>query len=95
MSKRDWRTNAVIVEGPLWIKEWFRSPLWDKDHCLGQDPDWQAEEIAWCGRALGAAREWSDEQYGGLWITNRKSAKCSECARRDKEWDERYGAIKA
>ena len=89
MSKRDWRNQATKVEGPLWIREWFRSPLWDKDHLLGEDPAWRDEELAWCGRPLGEAREWVDEKIGGLWITNRTSAKCAYCSRRQKEWEAR------
>lgn len=92
MSKRgarDWRNKAEQVGGPLWTNEWFRSPLWDQDHLLGADPVWKEDEIAWCGRALGAAREWTNEDYGGLWITNRTAAKCAYCKRKQKEWEAR------
>ena len=89
MAKRDWRKNAERVRGPLWTNEWFRSPLWDKDHLLGADPVWEADGLAWCGRALDYAREWEDEEAGGLYITNRTSAKCAECKRRQIEWEGR------
>jgi hypothetical protein len=91
LAKRDWRKNATPVHGPLWTNEWFRSPLWDKDHLLGVDEVWQDDEIAWCGRALGYARDWDNKEYGGLFITNRTSAHCAYCARRQKEWDARVG----
>lgn len=89
-GKRDWRKQATRVEGPLWTHEWFRSPWWDKDHLLGVDEVWQADELAWCGRPLGWARDWESEELGGLFVTNRTSARCADCARRQKEWDVQY-----
>ncbi len=90
MTRRDWRKTAMpLPEGPLALQVWYRSPLWDKDHTLGEDPVWIKDQLAWCGRALDAAREWTDEELGGLWITSRKSAHCAECTRKQTEWDAR------
>ena len=89
MAGRDWRKTAVLEEGELSLGVWYRGPLWDKDHLLGEDPMWQADGIAWCGRALEAARDWDNEEFGGIWITNRKSAQCAECRRRQLEWETR------
>ena len=89
VSKRDWRLNAIKVEGDIELNVWYRSPWYDKDHLLGEDPVWTTDGIAWCGRPLIELVTWPDEEIGGLWITNRKSAQCAECKRRQIEWDNR------
>jgi hypothetical protein len=91
LAKRDWRktTEKVPLLGLLQLHVWYRSPLWDKDHLLGEDPVWEEDGIAWCGRALEEARNWDSEELGGLWITNRKSAPCAICKRMQTEWESR------
>jgi hypothetical protein len=88
LAKKDWRKQAEKVEEPLVHGDWYRSPLWnDHDHLLGRTPEHISDEIAWCGRALSYARDWTNEELGGLWYTNRKSAKCAECNRREKAFN--------
>ncbi len=68
-------------------KEWYRTPLSSKDHCVALIPEMLADELAWCGRALGVCRDWAEgEEYAGLWYTNRKAAHCAECNKKEKEW---------
>lgn len=83
---RDWRKDELRVDEPLAVGEWYRSPLWDQDHCLGRLPEFLKDELAWCGRSLGAAYDWDNDQLGGLWFTNRVGNKCAECKRRDTEF---------
>ena len=65
---------------------WYRSPLWPtEDHCVGRPKEWQMDEVAWCGRSLGVARDWENDELGGLWVTNRVSAHCAQCNRGEKE----------
>lgn len=89
MARKSWRDDARRVEEELQDHVWYRSPLWDKDHLLGQDPVWREDGLAWCGRALEVARDWDSPEVGGLWYTNRASAQCAQCKNRDKEWDAR------
>ena len=89
MGKRDWRKEAEQVEVDLMFNTWYRSPLWDKDHLLGEDPTWEADGLSWCGRALTYARDWDSEELGGLWYTNRRSASCPQCKKRQTEWESR------
>ena len=87
MAKRDWREKASRAEY-LIHDVWYRSPLWDKDHHLGRAPEFVDEGLAWCGRPLRLAMDgWGDPKLEGLWNTNRTSAKCAECKRRETEWD--------
>jgi len=88
LARKDWRTVAERVEEPLTVGTWYRSPLWEHDHCLGRDPVWIADGSAWCGRALGTAMDWDNADLGGLWFTNRTSAKCTQCARQEREHNE-------
>ncbi len=93
MPKGDWRKREGLVqlepETELQPNEWYRSPLWTKDHVMGLTPTHINDGVSWCGRALTVARDWEDEELGGLWYTNRKSASCPECKRRQTEWDGR------
>ncbi len=88
-TKRDWRKEATREDGDLQFNTWYRSPIWDKDHLLGEDPVWAEDGITWCGRALRYAQEWDSEELGGVWITNRKSAPCAACKKRQLEWESR------
>lgn len=83
MSWQDDYKRATAVN----LGVWYRSPLWDHDHMLGRTRDHKEEKVAWCGRALEAART-MDNELGGLWLSERKTGKCSECRRREKEWQE-------
>lgn len=65
---------------------WYRSPLWSEDHLLGLDKAWREDGIAWCGRPLAAAMDMEDDEYGGLWVSDRRTGKCAECRRRQEEW---------
>ena len=90
MGKRDWRLQAVRVEveAELQPNEWYRSPLWEKDHLLGLRNDLLGDGLAWCGRALAVVQDWDrGEEYGGLWYTNRRAAQCAQCRTRQKEYD--------
>ena len=94
MNKRDFRYKYIKVISDtqgLVTNVWYRSPLWDDDHLLGAELLWKDDEIAWCGRALGAARDWEDDVFGGLWLSERRSGKHTYCARRQREWDSRNG----
>lgn len=87
---RDFRAKYVQVDPGeiLNANTWYRSPLSKSDHLLGEDRDWFEDEIAWCGFALGAARDFvTGEEYGGLWVSERRSGKCATCQRKQKEWD--------
>ena len=88
-SARNFRnTNVQLLVGEeLESGIWYRTPLSDSDHVLGLVPNLMDENDAWCGRALGVARDWVDVSYGGLWYSQRTSSKCAECARRQIEWD--------
>ena len=87
LAKRDWRNGAERVTGDLENGVWYRSPLWpNDDHLLHRLPVAMREGDAYCGRALSYARDWENEELGGLWYTNRKSAGCSECKRREAEF---------
>lgn len=91
--KRNWRETAVPYFEAVAHGIWYRSPLWEKDHALGRIKEFTAEGVAWCGRPLTAAQEgWGDPDLEGLWLTNRRSAKCSECSRREQEWADTYGS---
>ena len=93
-SARDFRNRYVQVSvGELLAANvWYRSPLWDHDHLLGEEKEWANDQISWCGRALDAARDWTDgEEWAGLWISERKSSRCPYCTRKQSEWDERFG----
>jgi hypothetical protein len=84
--KRDWRREENRVQEPLIVGVWYRSPLWDHDHCLGRIKEFVREGDAWCGRPLQAAMDYDNSELGGLWFTNRtgSSAQCAECRRREK-----------
>lgn len=74
----------------LSTRVWYRGPLWADDHLLGEADPYLQDTIAWCGRALGAALQMGDDpdnEYGGLWISERKGGKCALCASRQKEWE--------
>lgn len=89
MSRGDWRLKAIRVEPGTALQpgEWYRSPLSNKDHCLGLRNDLLGDSLAWCGFALDVCRDWEEgEEYAGLWYTNRKAAHCAECRRKEKEW---------
>lgn len=89
MGRQNWRLQAQRVEEgtELQPNEWYRSPLWGHDHVLGLSTDLLGDGSAWCGRSLAVARDWTEgEEWGGLWYTNRKSAQCSHCRRRQREW---------
>lgn len=86
MPRKDWRETAqravALVHG-----EWYRSPLWERDHCLGRNRDLIDDGLAWCGRPLQVAMDgWGDPKLEGLWVTNRRAAHCAECNRKEKEW---------
>lgn len=91
-SARDFRNVAVQVNPgqELQPNQWYRSPLSKDDHMLGVKPEFMAEGIAWCGWDLITARDWDNEEYGGLWYSNRKSdsARCATCKSRQGEYDE-------
>jgi hypothetical protein len=90
MPRADWRVGAEEPVGALQNGVWYRSPLWEKDHALGRPVEFVDDGLAWCGRPLQLAREgWGDPKLEGLWITNRTAAKCSECARLEREWKDR------
>lgn len=90
-SARDFRNRTIQCEPGTDLQPgiWYRSPLWDDDHCVGLIREWVSEELAWCGRALGEARDWDNEELGGLWYGERraKESRCATCRRRQKEWD--------
>ena len=85
MAKRAWWETAELVEEPLTVGTWYRSKLSDHDHALGRDKVWIADGSAWCGFALEGARDWDNAEFGGLWFTNRTAAKCTRCARKERE----------
>lgn len=92
MPRINWRTTyekAVNVVPNVW----YRSPLWDDDHLLGEAREFREEGIAWCGRALTAALEYGekDDELGGLYVSERKTGKCSQCRSRQEEWKARNG----
>ena len=45
-------SQHVLQDQNLSVHVWYRSPLWDRDHLLGEDPVFRDENLAWCGRAL-------------------------------------------
>jgi hypothetical protein len=95
LVRGNWRLKAQRVEVGTQLQPnfWYRSPLWDKDHVIGLRSDLLGDNLSWCGLALDVARDWEEgEEYAGLWYTNRGSAKCAYCNRRQKEWDE-FGSI--
>jgi len=85
---RDWRSKAIQVasKGLLETGIWYRSPLYEKDHLLARTKVEFEDGLAWCGRPLEDARRWDNDEFGNLWYTNRKSAQCLQCVRREKEW---------
>ena len=83
-------TPQMGVGEELVTSVWYRSPLWASDHLMGADGDFREHELAWCGRPLGAARDWEVEE-AGLWQSQRVSGKCSHCDRRQKEWGQADG----
>lgn len=86
MARKDWRSEATKVTAALEWAQWYRSPLWSHDHLLSRIKEGYQDGISWCGRALDYARDWDNEEMGGLWETNRKSAPCAECNRMEKEY---------
>lgn len=88
-SARDFRTNYERLDpGEILVThEWYRSPMWTGDHLLGEEKEWVDDELAWCGRPLGAVRDWDNWELGGLWKSDRTGNKCAYCNRRQKEWD--------
>jgi hypothetical protein len=86
---RDFRNTSEQVDvGELLDSGvWYRSPLWSNDHLVGEDQDFYNDQLSWCGRPLGVARDWEDEHVGGLWISNRKSGNCGPCKTRQEEWN--------
>lgn len=80
-----WRDKTDKVDGPLLPSVWYRSSLWHDDHLPGLSKAFQEEELAWCGRPLGIARDYVDSELGGLWMSDRKGGKCAECSRREEE----------
>ena len=93
MGRQDWRLKAQRVEKDTELQsdEWYRSPLWTAhDHLLGLRQDLLDDGLSWCGRALVIVRDWDEgEEWGGLWYTNRRAARCAYCKRRQGEWNER------
>ena len=89
-SARDFRNTNVLVEPgtDLQFRIWYRSPLSKDDHLLGETFDHVDDLISWCGWGLGLARDWVDDEYGGLWYSSRTSNRCSECNRRQTEYEE-------
>lgn len=88
MPRIDYTTKYEKEEGDLQPGIWYRGPLWADDHLLGEAREFMEENLAWCGRALGIAQGMENE-FGGLWISERTSGKCSQCRRRQKEWEAR------
>jgi len=89
-NKRDFRNQYERVDkGTLLTGNvWYRSPLWEYDHLVGEDHTWYDDQIAWCGRGLGAARDgWGDKLLEGLWVSTRRGNKCATCKRRQAEWN--------
>ena len=86
MPRTDFRKEYEPVT-ELTTKVWYRSPLWSDDHLLGEPREFYEDGIAWCGRPLADAMNISDEKLGGLFISERKSGKCSQCRVRQEEWD--------
>jgi hypothetical protein len=92
-TKRDFRERVDRVDaGEMLLPNvWYRSPLSNYDHLLGEEREWANDDIAWCGFSLGDARDMEDTgdkaSLGGLWVAERKGNKCSTCKRRQKEWD--------
>ena len=79
-------TPQMVVDEELVTNVWYRSPLWSSDHLMGADGEFREHELAWCGRPLGAARDW-EVKDAGLWESQRISGKCSHCARRQREFN--------
>lgn len=88
MGKRDWRNQAEKAEGVLENGVWYRTPLSEKDHLLGQPMEFVQDGLSWCGYALGYVQAWRNDEYGGLWFSNRNSrdARCAECRRKEEEY---------
>lgn len=86
---RDFRTYyRKLEEGePLVPGIWYRTPLYNNDHLLGERKEWQEQALAWCGRPLQAARDWPSDELGGLWVSERTSGKCGPCKTKQKEWE--------
>lgn len=88
MTKRQtWKKEAERVS-ELVHDVWYRSPLWANDHLLGKPKHFSDEGLAFCGRPLLAAMEMTDDDLGGLFVTNRRTGQCSECRTRSKEYSE-------
>lgn len=86
MPRVDFRkTNEKATK--LTTNVWYRSPLWKDDHLLGASKPFIEEAIAWCGRPLGLAMEMDDEELGGVYVSERKGGKCTQCMTRQKEWE--------
>ena len=82
-------TNTYIKLGvgeDLQPLEWYRSPLWGDDHSVGLRREFVEEEIAWCGRPLGVARDWDNEELGGLYYSERTGDRCAQCKNGNKTW---------
>lgn len=86
--ERDERVDRGEI---LALNVWYRSPLWQDDHLLGELKELSNDEISWCGRALGYAREIPDTgdrgSLGGLWRSSRTSGRCATCKRKQEEFD--------
>ena len=80
MSRANWKLDENKV-AEVMRHVWYRSPLWDQDHMEGN----LEKGTAWCGRALDVALH-MDNELGGLWVSNRKTGKCSECVKKENEW---------
>lgn len=84
------REEKVPVGELLTEGRWYRTPLSNYDHLLGCEREWADDEIAWCGMAIGYARDMDDrgqgDSLGGLWVSTRKGGKCAYCRRRQQEW---------
>jgi hypothetical protein len=85
-KRKRWQQPELEVQGPLEFGVRYRSPLMGDDHLLGRTKEHDEDGLAWCGRPLHVARYWDNEEFGGLWLSERTSGLCAECARRDKEW---------
>ena len=81
--------EQVPLEVDLQPNCWYRTPLSKSDHLIGNDPVWLDDGVAWCGFPLTHCRDWVNDEYGGLWYSERKSMKCAGCVGRQAEWDSR------
>lgn len=80
-------STRVDVGLDLQPKVWYRTPLSNYDHLIGLRPEFMDEGLAWCGFDLRTCRDWKDDEYGGLWYSNRKSNRCAGCKTRQGEYD--------